>query len=1306
MKKKILIVVIGLVSALITLGAIFGVYMLLESKKEKATIEDSDALYQTKYIEIDENTKSPDNYNPKDVVSMALWRVKNTSSFMIETSGNANASVANQKVSNLRIVKDNQAYLKTVSSGLIKFGNERFVLKDSNKYLYRETSKLNKLEPVFNDEAPACYSMDKYIETYGWSPFLATGYIICDETYLEEPTMVKNSDNTYTISLKLNPNENYAPFWYRREVLTSSSSSIIPEFKKIEIEYTVNEDYQILKGRYQETYVVKAMGFTTSTSTDVTDVFTYDNVEFNDSYNYFKNYLDLKEDDTKVEKEESALNLITNTLASKETNFKCNLSTNDLNLNGILSLNLNDLSNIQFKANLNDLYIEYSDYLYLSYGNIKLKANLNNLDSSFDASSLIEELENSTIKDYNTYKTIESKLSLDNISIELLFKLNENEMDSISAIIKYNDLAINVNLTSTIETLDEVTKTDYYLLNDSKELLDDILNIFNTGKLNLIGKFNYNEVNVEFNLLFDIKNKELNSNINISYNDNLYNINLKYFNKYNDLINVIYLEFNNIKGYLELNKLSNILNIDTSGISINDVLKTIDLTNLKEIVEYLIIKDNNIEASIKTDTLEQDIKDLLNILDKINIKLYKDNDLIKLNITQYNINISLSNDEFEITYPDDSYINLYLLLNNGYKLFKTLYNNYSNISLDGTINYNNTNITIDSNIKTYISKDNLLLDGIIELNINNTLLNVKFSYQNNVITISLLNTNIKLTIDEVKELISLIGSEYNIELNQEIDIDSILNSIALAEKGINIKCLENLISELNIVFNENDINISNDKFKIDLNIGNISKFEIEEYDSYLNYSNVEELVKIFNNIYKIYSEKKTDLSFDLSIYDNDIKHLDIVGNLKLEVIDINTKDINLYLNGSINEYENNEIKVTHNLEVVILSNDSMVYITYSNSTDQNKLMFSMKYESLLNIINDVLTFMNLDFTTIDLDNININDIVNKIYYSIDSYIISLNNNYFVKDVNNDILITINKDGNLIKSNDIYTTNNTKLVINSLEINELKDYNFKLSDDFNANYDISDIDKLTNSIINMLTLDELVIEGNAKLSITSLINITVPLKITIINNDKLMLKIHLDVPKVGGLFTTLLKKKSVDIYYYNKYIYIDRLDSDNNSYQAKLTLAEFTNNIYDYLFDFALGMPESVINLIKNNQSTDTSYVIKPSEVINSYSYSDNSYNVSLSMSSLTGNSDLGDLSASVNLSNVILDNQNKNIISSITGFKFTMVKVIDLKCDSLKVTNIDDNLNILNNVDIDSEFSFILNNTLEVNTKYKNGSKE
>ena len=308
-KKKIIILsIVGTIGTAVT---IFGIWLIIflcnrpapiHYENEKLT-EDSELITiptnpdtpDSSNENLDETPEpkkiSPKDYSAKEVVSMSLWNITQINSFEVTTVGTSTAfGGLKVNISNSRKVIGNEAMITCISAGIVSAGSQRY-FKNGNVYL-RTTSNVNSdATAEFSDDAEMeSITEEKYLERYGWLPHNAFGYVIKDSTYLEDPIMVDNGNNTYKITINLNP-ESEAPFYYKREIATNAAASEDPVFEKINIIMTIDEDFKIKEVKFNEGYKVKAYGLIeTPTETNLVDTYNYDNVKFVDEYyNYFKN---------------------------------------------------------------------------------------------------------------------------------------------------------------------------------------------------------------------------------------------------------------------------------------------------------------------------------------------------------------------------------------------------------------------------------------------------------------------------------------------------------------------------------------------------------------------------------------------------------------------------------------------------------------------------------------------------------------------------------------------------------------------------------------------------------------------------------------------------------------------------------------------------------------------------------------------------------------------------------------------------------------------------------------------------------
>nr|MCR5741186.1 hypothetical protein [Gammaproteobacteria bacterium] len=315
MKRKV-IIIISIITIALGLGG-FGLYILMSGDSGKVVIAESEAKYSTRLLETP-TTNNPMDFSAEDNIAYTLYKLKNTNAFRIVTTGEAKASVATQLIANEKIIIGNEAITSTVSSGLVKTATQKYFMNEEEKVFLRSSSSIDGVVATWETGTPICETVKDYMLDYGFTPFEPSAYIICPETILES-SISDNGDGTYTIHLSLNPDGDYAPFYYRREVATNGSSAIIPEFEFVNLDYVIDSSWTILSVHANEKYLVKSMGIKTTCVTDCYDTYSYENIAFNEAeYNFFKQYQDMEPQGRSTEKNDDILTMLTSSLVNAD----------------------------------------------------------------------------------------------------------------------------------------------------------------------------------------------------------------------------------------------------------------------------------------------------------------------------------------------------------------------------------------------------------------------------------------------------------------------------------------------------------------------------------------------------------------------------------------------------------------------------------------------------------------------------------------------------------------------------------------------------------------------------------------------------------------------------------------------------------------------------------------------------------------------------------------------------------------------------------------------------------------------------
>ena len=1362
MKKKIIISL----SILFVVTILFvGGYFLFSMFQSPAEIEDSDALYETTLKETPTDGSIPTEYNIEDNIAFALYKLSNTKEFKSVTTGSAVAVGVNQSVSNVRVVKDDKAMVSMITSGFIENAKQRYFLKD--KVLLRDAVKplISKTEANWATSEPECVTYNTIKKRYGWFPFEATGYIICEDTFINKDKMKlkENNDRTYTLVFDLDPDTNKAPFWYRREVLTNSNSTIIPEFFSIHIEMTIDENWTILQNEIKESYKVKSFGVEAVTDTSCKEEFFYEDVEFDKAaYDFFESYAYLSALDDSTEDivvKEDPMSIVVSSLQNKDLSNKkldIEIDIDGSIIKGNALLNISDLNNVLVVAKIDDLYVSYDKNIYLKLGNLKLSSSLEDIeflsskfkfdtlgDGKIDVNSILDSLTKASMEEIDSIIYIDPIINIGGIDIKLHFEIRKNE-DSYSLInanasLRIGDKDIGLSIKESNKDIDVLDTNDFISVRKLDFVIEDIVSIINNKELNALIKFNYNDISVDGNISLSFKDSiSAYSNLKLKFKDIDENIAISYINDifYIDLLN------NHLKISKEelVNIISKYSNLNTSDIDIKSIIETIKNIDFDKLLNEVLIDDNYLNMKL-------DLTDLVSVMKDIQLELKKD-DYLNINVSSDDINLSIELvDSFEEKNINDGlYIDISGLVNNALDIYDLIDNKSFRLDLLGNIKLDKIEIAFDSYIDFIKEEKSYIINGLVNLRLLDNEFTINLIYKDNILYFTYGNINVGLDLSNPNDFINEAFKRLGLDNNDSNIIKDLLDSLVINEKGIYFDKLLSF-NKLKLEIENNKFNILSDELTIDGSITNINSYRVNEPKEYLDNEQVLTILSHIGNVLELIKNESFSVNFDINTYRNLSQYLNIKGQVDFTINKEDNKEFSLdnlsiYVNLAISEYNEKEIKVIHRVELTIV--DGYIYANYGNneSNKNSKIKLYSKKESIFGVVSSVLDLIGLDFGFLDdyktdkLDGIDIQqlkdlfkkDLITDFERLIDSIevlssglIIKLNLHsifdFIPNGINCNISLDSTKNGFELSLDNLFIDyvsdkENKKIDINSLSIEQTNNQ-IKKPTNLSGYYEISDIDDLVYGLLHTASNKDYQMETTVNLSILSIINIDVPVdaRVRVLEDGSPLVYCHMAVPKVGTLIT-LLSKKDVYFYYYDGYVYIERKEG-STKYNLKVTYEEFFSDIVYYVLDFAMGMPDIVLNAIKDNK-TDEDYVVDAGKVLTNYSYSKNSFSLGLDIGSLTGNSNLGEMSFNLNLEELGIyyndDNSVKHslALTSISNFKMKLVKVISLNVSKLTITNIvyKDGYKWFTDINMDDVYNYTSSYNYEVDKIYKNGHYE
>ena len=922
MKRKKLLLFLAILALALICG-FAAVYYISASNKEEVTFGEEEAKYKTRIEAAPTDGSKPSDHNSYDNVAYVLHQLKTGNDYTSITKGSSVSVGQTQGIYN-RKIKNGESYLvDTVSDGILVVGKQKY-FKD-NVVLMRDIESIDGENFTWEDKEPMCLSYNGYIKMYGTVPVDPCAYIICEDTILSISDLTTTEDGLYSISIELNPEDEYAPFWYKREISMNSSSLSIPEFLSINVEYVFNQNWEVQRIRTQEEYKVtpKVAPVTVACKTDITEVFDYENHEFPaDAMSYFDKYKDLKpagDDAIIVDEEETALSYITGSLmAGGEKTFDLNVKINDQSINGKIGLDISNLDNIKVKLGIDKLQVVFQDNIaYIDLGTTKIKADVNDIMGmigslgtesagiELDVNTIMNDLNNAIITETDTHVIMDVKLNLLGIELPIKFTIlkteNGYDMEAISANINLADMNIELSLSkNTSVTFNDVTG-EYNDIANLDYILEDVFTIINNKYVGLNVSLNYDGINIEGDIFVDFKEDlKLQANLELSYpnKDIKETLSLVFVNE------TVFINYEQIKVMLPIAEVMELIDLesllgDTSSLDINSILPLLFTIDYATIIEELTLGDDSLFAKIN---LNQFVE-----IDPIELTITNTENGLKLDVNYFDISLDIDTAKYvEIPTPTD-YTNLTGYVDLVKYVMEVINKESLRITLDGEVSIEDINITLNGNIDLVLN-ETYQVNGTLDVVIDDITLQLSVILVGNELYVSVLDKVIKIDLNTIGDTIESIMSDLGISLgtdtNMSLDINSILSivdTLLINENSISVD-LTSLVEfigvlSLSFVLDENlSLDINSNNINVGIALETIEAYDITLPTEYIDEEDILNVIPYVKDVITIINNKHVGLELSLAYEDlmvNGTVYLDFNEGIKAHgLLDIKYQEIN------------------------------------------------------------------------------------------------------------------------------------------------------------------------------------------------------------------------------------------------------------------------------------------------------------------------------------------------------------------------------------------------------------------------------
>ena len=986
MKRKMIYLAIFLIT--LFSGAI-AVYYINRSNSGEVVFGEGEAKYKTRLEAAPTDGSTPADYDSNLNIAYMLYQLKNGENFTSTTKGAAISVGQTQDIYNRKIKNGDEYLIDTLSSGLLVVGKQKFF--SENKVLMRDfVSKDDNYNITWSTNEPVCLSYNGYIKMYGSLPSDPSSYIICDETILSISELSKTEDGFNTISIDLNPGEEYAPFWYRREIAINSSSITVPEFKSIKIEYVFDDKWVVQRIRTQEEYKItpKVAPITVECQTDITEIFDYDNYEFPSSdMDYFKQYKDMTPSDggDLPAEEETALSYITSSLMTGgEKTFDIKLNINDELVTGKVGLDISDLNNIKVRLKVDKLQVVFeNNTVYIDLGDTKIKANINDITSllgstsvasegeglSLDVNQIMNDLNNAVIVETETHVEMDVKLNLLGLELPIKFVILKTEagydMEKISTNISLEGINVGVELSKTAAYEFLPTTGEYNDIANLGFVIEEVMNIINNKSLGLQISLNYKGIIVSGDILVDFNEVlKIEANLDVQYNEISEDVYLVFID------NVVYLEYENIKVSLPVSELERLINFEellpTEAIDLNQILGLVFSIDFADIIDNLVIKEDSLSTTIK---LTQFVEGLESIT--INVNDLEEGIAVAIDLLDINLIIN-SNIDKEIIAPTE-YTDLTGYVGIVEYLMGIINQESMRIGIDGNINIGEINVNMEGNIDLVL-EETYKVNGELTVSIDDITLKVGVKLIGNDLYVNVIDKTIKIDLTTIGETINTIMSELGVSLDMDmssmdinvVDILAIVDKINITSDtlSVDLSSLVEFIGVLSVkvaLDSSLDVEVKANGINVGVNVSKIESYPITVPTDYIDEQDILNVIPYVKDVMEIINNGHVGIELEASYNDININgnvYVDFNNGIALmATLDVKYNDItekaNVWLVENVIYLEYRNIKVSLPLSEITK------FITTSE--------MSIDINAILSVVKEVLSTLKITDTTISLD---------------------------------------------------------------------------------------------------------------------------------------------------------------------------------------------------------------------------------------------------------------------------------------------------------------------------------------------------
>ena len=381
-KRTRLAVVLAAVAVVLAFGIAAAVIVPRFFKEPEPNVVDDG--FSTVLLAVPEDGSTPADHTALENVGYmnAVFHAQET--WYSEMHGETDASIMTQTVSTYKQHSGDVLIVADVTtSSLVKSARQFCYVGDEvlwrlgNSYDADTFDKMLAMEWE-TGEPYARMSVEDFKKQNGLPATEFCVYVINEETLLSADPVVKNADGTYTQTYYLDPAGDKAPAYYANQMVFSGGLTELPEFTAIQVQFTFDENWQVLQSVVDESYRA-TLGISINCSSQFVTDFEYgtSRAESTAYEEYFERYAGKGEPEEPVKPVPTIVGCLAESFWSVlegPVSFDAEMTVNGRPLSGAIWLDIGNmtLQDIALRADLGvfRLWMEEGS-AYFSYGGIR-----------------------------------------------------------------------------------------------------------------------------------------------------------------------------------------------------------------------------------------------------------------------------------------------------------------------------------------------------------------------------------------------------------------------------------------------------------------------------------------------------------------------------------------------------------------------------------------------------------------------------------------------------------------------------------------------------------------------------------------------------------------------------------------------------------------------------------------------------------------------------------------------------------------------------------------------------------------------